>query len=238
MRQFRLSGIFRDVYVLSRPEKRLENYVIRTIVADDMRSAVVTFTPHGSNANFPGRKAAEIEIADPQLWSAEVPALYSLEITAGDEAIGERVGIRKVTAENGVLKINGRHVTFKGVNRHDSYPDTGYYASIWQMKCDIELMKRHNINAVRTSHYPNSPLFYQLCDEYGLYVIDEADMESHGCVEVYNDLKWTRGYNGIALLACDERFRSAITDRAESRNTATAAILESATTTAISAWTP
>lgn len=229
--KFRLSGIFRDVYVLSRPEKRLENYVIRTKVADDMRSAVVTFTPHGSPAeatlispdgNPLGRlstadgETAEIEIADPQLWSAEVPALYSLEITAGDEAIGERVGIRKVTAENGVLKINGRHVTFKGVNRHDSYPDTGYYASVGQMKRDIELMKRHNINAVRTSHYPNSPLFYQLCDEYGLYVIDEADLESHGCVEVYNDLKWTRGYNGIALLACDERFRSAISDREES----------------------
>ena len=124
--------------------------------------------------------------------------------------------MRKISIENGVVKINGKAVKFKGVNRHDSYPDTGYYASYEQMKNDIILMKKHNINAVRTSHYPNSPLFYQLCDELGMYVIDEADMESHGCVEVYNDFKWSRGYNGIALLASDECFKKAILDRSES----------------------
>lgn len=92
----------------------------------------------------------------------------------------------------------------------------GYYAPVEKMLKDLTLMKRHNINAVRTSHYPNAPQFYQLCDRLGFYVIDEADMESHGCVTVYNDLKWTRGYDGIALIASDERFRRAITDRAES----------------------
>ena len=128
------------------------------------------------------------------------------------------MGFRKIAVQNGVVKVNGKAVKFKGVNRHDSYPDTGYYASVSQMKKDIELMKKHNINAVRTSHYLNSPLFYQLCDKYGLYVIDEADMESHGCVEVYNDFKWSRenGYNGIAPLASDERFKKAILYRAES----------------------
>ena len=228
--KFRLSGIFRDVYVLSRPEKRLKNYTVKTGLNEDMSAAELVFTASGCNAEvrlsdpyggviaeFSAEDGEQVSVSvdDPALWSAETPYLYYLTITAGDEVIGERVGFRKITAENGVVKINGRAVKFKGVNRHDSYPDTGYYASVLQMKKDLELMKRHNINAVRTSHYPNSPLFYQLCDEYGLYVIDEADMESHGCVEVYNNFKWENGYNGIALLASDERFRKAITDRAE-----------------------
>ena len=141
-------------------------------------------------ASFSARdgEAVSVHINAPVLWSAEKPYLYSLTITAGEEKIGEKVGFRKVNIENGVVKINGVPVKFKGVNRHDSYPDTGYYASVEQMKKDLILMKKHNINAVRTSHYPNSPLFYRLCDEYGLYVIDEADMETHGCVEVYNEI--------------------------------------------------
>ena len=230
--KFRLSGIFRDVYVLSRPEKRLENYIAKTKLSDVFSSAELEFTAFGCDveaelsdasgniaAKFSAKDGvtASVHIDSPILWSAEKPYLYSLTIIAGDEKIGEKVGFRKITSENGVIKINGKPVKFKGVNRHDSYPDTGYYASVQQMKKDIELMKQHNVNAVRTSHYPNSPLFYQLCDQYGLYVIDEGDMESHGCVEVYNDFKWSweGGYNGIALLASDERFRKAITDRAE-----------------------
>lgn len=231
--KFRLSGIFRDVYVLSRPKKRLENYIIRTDISDDNASARLVFTPNGCDVNakladMNGNIIAEFfakdgetvsaDIYSPSLWSAEKPYLYSMTISAGDELIGEKIGFRKVCTQNGVVKINGKAVKFKGVNRHDSYPDTGYYASVEQMKNDIILMKKHNINAVRTSHYPNSPLFYKLCDEFGMYVIDEADMESHGCVEVYNDFKWSgeNCYNGIALLASDERFRKAITDRAES----------------------
>lgn len=228
--KFRLSGIFRDVYMLSRPKKRLENYIVKADVSDDMTCAELSFTANGcavsaeladGSGNVLLRFSAEshetvcFRLADVQLWSAENPALYSLTIRAGGEVIGERVGFRRVSAQNGVVRINGRPVKFKGVNRHDSYPDTGYCAGVEQMKRDIELMKRHNINAVRTSHYPNSPLFCRLCDEYGLYVIDEADMESHGCVEVYNDFKWSRGYNGIALIACDEQFAGAIADRAE-----------------------
>lgn len=230
--KFRLSGIFRDVYVLSRPEKRLENYIVKTELSDDTSSAKLVFTPYGCDVNAEfydgGTRLAEfsakdgetvrIDIAMPKLWSAETPNLYSLKIFAGDETIGEKVGFRNVCVSDGVMRINGKAVKFLGVNRHDSYPETGYYASAEQMKKDIILMKKHNINAVRTSHYPNSPLFYQLCDEYGLYVIDEADMESHGCVEVYNDFKWSveNSYCGIALLACDERFKKAICDRAES----------------------
>ena len=231
--KIRLSGIFRDVYVLSRPRKRLENYIVKTELADDFSSAELTFTAFGCDiaANLSdglGNLIADFHAADgsavsvhidaPVLWSAEKPYLYDLTLIAEDEMIGEKVGFRKVSVENGVVKINGKAVKFKGVNRHDSYPDTGYYASVSQMENDIILMKKHNVNAVRTSHYPNSPLFYGLCDKYGLYVIDEGDMESHGCVEVYNDFKWSweNGYNGIALLASDERFKKAITDRAES----------------------
>ena len=230
--KFRLSGIFRDVYVLSRPEKRLENYIVRTELSDDNFSAKLVFTPYGCDVSaefYDGKtKLAEfsakdgetvrIDIAMPKLWSAETPNLYSLKIFAGEEVIGERVGFRNVCVRDGVMRINGKAVKFLGVNRHDSYPETGYYASVEQMKKDIILMKKHNINSVRTSHYPNSPLFYQLCDVYGLYVIDEADMETHGCVEVYNDFKWSaeNSYCGIAMLACDERFKKAICDRAES----------------------
>lgn len=228
--KFRLSGIFRDVYVLSRPQKRLENYTVKTLISEDFSYAELVFTPYGSEvsaelsdgfekivASFSAGdgEMVSVPINDLVLWSAEKPYLYNLTITAGEEKIGEKVGFRKVNIENGVVKINGVPVKFKGVNRHDSYPDTGYYASVEQMRNDLTLMKKHNINAVRTSHYPNSPLFYRFCDEYGLYVIDEADMESHGCVEVYNDFKWSKGYDGIALIASDERFEKAIKDRAE-----------------------
>ncbi|MGN0633856.1 MAG: glycoside hydrolase family 2 TIM barrel-domain containing protein [Oscillospiraceae bacterium] len=224
--KIRLSGIFRDVYMLSRPERRLENYRIKTIPGEN--SATLEIELFGSDAEitlFDGEgnvaAAGEVKagqkhsfkIGSPVLWSAETPYLYRLVITTENEIIGERVGFRSIYLDNGVVKLNGKPLKILGVNRHDSYPDTGYYASEKQMRHDLELMKRHNINAVRTSHYPNSPQFYQLCDEYGLYVIDEADCESHGCVDVYNDFAWSKGYEGIALLAKDERFKTAILDR-------------------------
>lgn len=228
--KIRLSGIFRDVYVVSRPEKRLENYRVKTILNADNSSAVFEIELTGADAEITlsdrdGRtvlngkiKAGEkhsFDVSSPVLWSAEKPYLYDLEIITENEIIGEKVGFRRINIDNGIVKLNGVPLKIMGVNRHDSYPDTGYYASEKQMRMDIELMKKHNINAVRTSHYPNAPRFYQLCDEYGLYVIDEADCESHGCVDVYNDFKWSweNGYNGISLLAGDERFRNAVLDR-------------------------
>lgn len=230
--KMRLSGIFRDVYILSRPKKRLNDYRIKTLIADSYVKADVEITVEGcdvlarlstpdddliTEVQISDGQTYSVSIDNPLLWSAENPALYKLEMFAGEELIGEYVGIRDVKIDNGVIKVNGNPVKFRGVNRHDSYPETGYYCSVEQMKKDICLMKKHNINAVRTSHYPNSPLFYQLCDYYGLYVIDEGDMEAHGCVEVYNDFKWSlpNGYGGIALLASDERFRNPILDRAE-----------------------
>ncbi len=228
--KLRLSGIFRDVYILSRPEKRLENYRIKALLDTDRSKAVFEFRAEGADAEIilsdtEGRtvvsakttagKTFSFDVKDPVLWSAETPCLYDLQIITDSELIGEKVGFRDIRIDNGVVKINGVPLKIRGVNRHDSYPDTGYYASVQQMRMDLELMKKHNINAIRTSHYPNDPRFYKLCDEYGFYVIDEADCEAHGCVEIYNDLKWSgeNTYNGIALIAKDERFREAILDR-------------------------
>lgn len=228
--KIRLSGIFRDVYVISRPEKHLENYRIKTVLSDDNSSAIFEIELTGAdaeitlsdkdgriviNAKINAGEKRSFEVSSPVLWSAEKPYLYDLTILTDNEIIGEKVGFRSICIDKGVVKLNGVAIKLLGVNRHDSYPDTGYYASEKQMRMDIELMKKHNINAVRTSHYPNAPRFYQLCDEYGLYVIDEADCESHGCVDVYNALKWSceNSYNGIALLASDELFKNAILDR-------------------------
>lgn len=228
--KIRLSGIFRDVFMLSRPEKRLEDYHVRTILEKGGKTATLEVEVFGRDAMLTlsdpfgklvcegkakkGKKTS-FTISNPFLWSAETPALYHLVLETEDEVIGERVGFRSVTLEDGVIRFNGKPLKLRGVNRHDSYPDTGYVASVEQMRRDLILMKRHNINAIRTSHYPNAPMFYQLCDEMGFYVIDEADVEAHGCVDVFNDFKWSwqNGYNGIALLASDKRFRTAILDR-------------------------
>ena len=136
-------------------------------------------------------------------------------IETDSELIGEKTGFRRVCIEDGILKLNGKHIKLFGVNRHDSYPDTGYYADEEKMRRDLTLMKLHNINAVRTSHYPNAPEFYKLCDEYGLYVIDEADLETHGCEKAFNDFKWSKGWGGMSFVAIDKRFEEAILAREE-----------------------
>ncbi len=222
--KFRLSGIFRDVYMLSRPEKRITDY---RVTADC--EGVLTFTVYGAYAEVTLSDGENVimsgavgdgqtlrtRIENVKLWSAEQPYLYKLTIRSEGEIIGERVGFRTVSIDNGVFTVNRKKVKLLGVNRHDSYPDTGYAADMEKLRRDLELMKKFNINAIRTSHYPNAPIFYRLCDEYGFYVIDEADVESHGSVTVYQTLKWDRegDYNGIALLASDPMFNKAITDR-------------------------
>ncbi|MCR4793299.1 MAG: glycoside hydrolase family 2 [Lachnospiraceae bacterium] len=227
--KFRLSGIFRDVYMLSRPEKRLEDYSIISEPDESFKNGNFKMCFHGTDVRFrildgdnvlaegdaPDGTEVKGMIEGINLWSAESPYLYRLEIETGSEVIGEMIGFRKISLEDGILRLNGTHFIFLGSNRHDSYPDTGYYADKAKMRRDLMLMKQHNINSVRTSHYPNAPEFYKLCDELGLYVIDEADLEAHGCVTVYQDLKWTKpnGYGGIALIAMDPLFKNAILDR-------------------------
>jgi beta-galactosidase len=120
------------------------------------------------------------------------------------EAIPQQVGFREVEIRDGRLLVNGRHVLIKGTNRHEHDPDTGHYATVEQMLRDVRLMKRHNLNAVRTSHYPNDPAWYDLCDRYGLYVIDEANIESHGM-----------GYSPSRTLGNDPAWKAAHLDRTE-----------------------
>ena len=227
--KIRLSGIFRDVYMLSRPKKRLTDYRVKTSLVKG-GSADLFVTLQGSGAKLslydPDGKMLQtaqaapdqtvcFEVKQASLWSAETPVLYRLVIETDQEVIGERVGFRQITIDQGVIRLNGKPLKFRGVNRHDSYPDTGYVADVERLRMDLTLMKQHNINAIRTSHYPNAPVFYQLCDVYGFYVIDEADVEAHGCCDVYQDFRWTKpgGYGGIALLAGDPMFREAILDR-------------------------
>ncbi|MBN1556600.1 MAG: DUF4981 domain-containing protein, partial [Lentisphaerae bacterium] len=132
------------------------------------------------------RLTLKTAVSRPRPWTAETPYLYTLLLTLRDargavlETVAQRVGFRQVDIRDGNLRVNGKPVMFKGVNRHDHDPDTGKAVSREILRRDVLLMKQHNINAVRTSHYPNDPSFYDLCDRYGLYVIDECDLEAHG----------------------------------------------------------
>lgn len=196
--KWRMSGIFRDVYLLVRPKGHIEDVEVKTEVSADYREAtiktyietsiaedsiVTLFNSFGEKIEttvFDSNGNAEIKVKDPRMWSAEYPDLYTLIIESGDEFITVPVGIRTQKIENGVFKFNGRPIKLKGVNRHDFNTKNGYVCSVDDMKKDLKLMKRHNINAIRTSHYPNDPRFYELCDKYGFYVICEADYETHG----------------------------------------------------------
>ena len=210
--KFRYSGIFRDVYLLGRPRGHLRDYRVVTRLTDDMRdadvevtldmndpeTAVVTlFDPDGREVGRVRPDAdgkATIPLHRPVLWNAESPELYRLMIEAAGEVIGDTVGVRRAEIVEGVFRLNGRAIKLRGVNRHDSDPFTGCVVDEDHMLRDIALMKRHNVNAVRTSHYPNDPRFLQLCDRYGLYVLDEADIESHGmgyrCHTINDGAEW------------------------------------------------
>ena len=203
--KWRLSGIFRDVYILSRPKGHIEDIEIKTNVKNDFREATILIDIESPIAEdsivtvfnsldekiettlFDANGHAEINVADPRMWSAEYPELYTIIIESGEEFITIPVGIRTQKIANGIFYFNGKPIKLKGVNRHDFNNKNGYVCSIEDMKRDLSLMKRHNINAIRTSHYPNDPRFYQLCDEMGFYVMCEADYEAHG-VSTYPSL--------------------------------------------------
>ncbi len=199
--KFRLSGIFRDVYLLSRPKGHIRDYFITSEVADDFRTGTLKIDidaptvdgikltlidPEGNTVDrteTDGLGHGEFTVASPALWSAETPFLYSILIESCGEYICEKVGIKTLCVDDGIIKLNGRAIKFKGVNRHDSDPTVGYAVTEDMMIKDLMLMKAYNINAVRTSHYPNDPRFLEMCDKYGFYVIDEADIETHGTVQ-------------------------------------------------------
>lgn len=215
---YRLSGIFREVYLLSRPKNRLEDVQILTDVNVDELSANLTLNltvkgnlpveyelvcPCGLTVAEGKSKQDKIEISvdDVHLWSAEIPELYELYLTVEDETILFRVGLKEIHIdEKGTVWFNGKKLKLMGVNRHDSNPWTGHAVSMLDMERDIQIIKAHNANCIRTSHYPNDPRFYDLCDQYGIYVVDEADLECHGFERVGNwhqvseDPAWKEAY--------------------------------------------
>lgn len=224
--KWRMSGIIRDVFFHLRPEKRIDRYTVTTTPRDggmDVHvsmeaTAPVTirlFAPDGIEIPVQTDKHGMscFHVEEPLLWSAEKPHLYRLLMETEDEAIGETVGLRTVRVENGVMLINDVPVKLRGVNRHESDPVTGSCISREQAMKELLLMKQHNINAIRTSHYPPAPEFLRLCDEVGFYVIDEADIESHGSVEASLTTDNNFDYSGIALLANRPDYEDAIDDR-------------------------
>ncbi len=211
---FRLSGIFRDVYLWTTASLHIRDFEVKTDLDASYRDAVLAVetevldysgrTPAGAvdlelfddrgtpviplaaSAVANNRASFNIKVANPKKWTAETPNLYRLQLTLKDaagrivEVIPSDIGFRKVEIRNARILINGQPVIFKGVNRHEHSPDTAHYVPRDLMIRDILLMKQFNINAVRTSHYPNTPEWYDLCDRYGLYVMDEANIEAHG----------------------------------------------------------
>lgn len=190
--KFRFSGIFRNVYILSRPEGHLTDYKIETTFNGE--NGVLTFINEsetevaleieGQNLTVAPKTSGEIEIKSVKPWSADEPNLYTLVIRAKGEKIIEKVGFRTITVDGKVFKINGEAIKLKGVNRHDFNCETGATVTLQNMYDDLKIMKGLNVNAVRTSHYPNCPEFYQLCDAVGIFALDEADVETHGAVTV------------------------------------------------------
>lgn len=225
----RMSGIFRSVYLLARPKTHLRDFMAKPVLMNNYHSArleikgifegdaeasLKLLAPSGDivaqgeiSAN---ESVAVLEIADVVLWNAEQPKLYTLILSTENEVIAKKVGFREICRKGNVVYLNGRKVKLKGVNRHDTDPFCGSAVTREDMLTDLMLMKEHNINAIRTSHYPNSPLFVEMCDEYGFYIISESDIETHGCNDLYNPLKEFPTYS---VLAEDPRYLESILDR-------------------------
>ncbi len=242
---WRLSGIFRNVYLVSRPGIFIRDFWVKTDLDEQYRDATLKITGRVKNLSQTGVYKPTIEarlfdtagaplggdplaessgffvqpdgetiihlnarVTDPLKWSAEKPNLYTLVLTLKDasgtelEHLSCRVGFRDVTIAGGQLLVNGQPVLIKGVNRHEHDSVTGHYVSRERMIQDITLMKRLNINTVRTCHYPDDPYWYDLCDRYGIYLIDEANVESHGM-----------GYNPEQTLANKPEWQRAHVDR-------------------------
>ena len=215
--KFRFSGIFRNVYLLTRPEGHITDYKIETALLENGGKLVfineseteVALEIEGKTAIALPKSKAEIEISGVKPWTAEEPNLYTLFIRAKGEKIVESVGFRTVTVDGKVFKINGEHIKLKGVNRHDFNCETAATVTLENMYNDIKIMKSLNVNAVRTSHYPNRPEFYMLCDKLGIYVMDEADVETHGaCCH-----KDGEGWETWSEFAENEFFTPGILDR-------------------------
>nr|WP_317400895.1 glycoside hydrolase family 2 TIM barrel-domain containing protein [uncultured Gemmiger sp.] len=232
--KWRLSGIFRDVYLLERAADGVRSYTVRTALAPDFRSArlhlqldtgvpgtAALYDPDGrllGERSFAAGTDSEVlfQLDAPRLWSAESPALYRLVLRTGEEVIGEEVGFRQVCVRDGVFLVNGRPIKMKGVNRHDFSEKEGAVVTPEEMERDLQLMKQLNVNTIRTSHYPNSPDFARLCDRYGFYLVAEADLESHGSISGYDlHINGHADKQGMAYLVSMPEYRAAILDRVQ-----------------------
>ena len=228
--KLRMSGIFRDVYLLERRGKHVEDILVQTAIRDgkaevtvkldlsapDAKPLLTLVAPSGERL-FEKTASDTLLVEHPQLWTAETPLLYTLLIQTEEEVIAQKVGIRDICVEGGVVLLNGKPVKFQGVNRHDSDPVTGYVISREQLTHDLEIMKRHNINAIRTSHYPNAPWMPELCDAYGFYVVAESDIETHGTVMLYPEqpMDFERLKRVFSLVPTTPMFDDAIMDRVQ-----------------------
>ena len=226
---YRLSGIFRDVYLLARDKFHIRDVFIRQSLSEDLSEGTLTveidFTGRSSikepkvatrlydarnslleeqKTLIEGKRAVvTYRITNPRLWTAETPYLYNLMLICGSEYINCKTGLRRIKIEdNGSVTINNVPVKFKGVNRHDTHPDLGYVTPLKDIIAELRLMKQHNVNTIRTSHYPNRPEFLKIADEMGFYLIDEADLETHGlyaegepyCNRLTDDPEWETAY--------------------------------------------
>ena len=218
--KFRWSGIFREVYLLLRDPVHIVDFESHpTLSPNYQRGAAPTtvrvngkalveyklLRPNGMRIEsgsllIDGEGTFDFLVDPPELWSDEEPLLYTLVMHCGSEYIVQKIGFRDVQIRDRVLYFNGEKIKLKGVNRHDSHPILGSATPLDHIRRDLEIMKRHNVNAIRTSHYPNDPRLPGLCDEYGFYLVDETDLETHGmCMfgkwdELTDSPEWTDAY--------------------------------------------
>ncbi len=229
--KFRMSGIFRDVYILKRPKQAISDYHIKTRIEDMLAKVEIEmkfYSPLNVKISVEDRNGAVValgsiaeegkavlEIASPELWNTENPYLYKLILETENEVIVDHIALRKIEIKDQVIYLNGQKIKFRGVNRHDSDPVTGFTINTEQITTDLTLMKQHNFNAIRSSHYPNAPFFYEMCDKYGFMVIDEADIEAHGPFMIYRkeDTDYNRFKRWNEKIADDPVWEEAIVDR-------------------------
>ena len=229
--KFRMSGIFRDVYILKRPKQAISDYHIKTRIEDMLAKVEIEmkfYSPLNVKISIEDRNGAVValgsiaeegtavlEIASPELWNTENPYLYKLILETENEVIVDHIALRKIEIKDQVIYLNGQKIKFRGVNRHDSDPVTGFTINPKQITTDLTLMKQHNFNAIRSSHYPNAPFFYEMCDKYGFMVIDEADIEAHGPFMIYRkeDTDYNRFKRWNEKIADDPVWEEAIVDR-------------------------
>ena len=229
--KFRMSGIFRDVYILKRPKQAISDYHIKTRIEDMLAKVEIEmkfYSPLNVKISIEDRNGAVValgsiaeegtavlEIASPELWNTENPYLYKLILETENEVIVDHIALRKIEIKDQVIYLNGQKIKLRGVNRHDSDPVTGFTINTEQITTDLTLMKQHNFNAIRSSHYPNAPFFYEMCDKYGFMVIDEADIEAHGPFMIYRkeDTDYNRFKRWNEKIADDPVWEEAIVDR-------------------------